>query len=159
MPKRLPSAGATVTVLGTPAAHRSFVHLVRVARPNPGKPPGFGHAHHGVHCPPPRTICCFAPAQQDRVRKEVEQAFLRARTALLQRDLYVTTHVPQAELALSASKTAYQTGKLDFLSLIDSVRAIESAHLDHIEAEASFEKAFADLERAVGGPIERGGAQ
>ena len=97
--------------------------------------------------------------QQDRVRKEVEQAFLRARTALLQRDLYVTTHVPQAELALSASEIAYQTGKLDFLSLIDSVRAIESAHLDHIEAEASFEKAFADLERAVGGPIERGGAQ
>jgi outer membrane protein, heavy metal efflux system len=97
--------------------------------------------------------------QQDRVRKEVEQAFLRARTALLQRELYVTTHVPQAELALSASEIAYQTGKLDFLSLIDSVRAIESAHLDHIEAEASFEKAFADLERAVGGPIERGGAQ
>jgi cobalt-zinc-cadmium efflux system outer membrane protein len=97
--------------------------------------------------------------QQDRVRKEVEQAFLRARTALLQRELYVTTHVPQAEQALSASEIAYQTGKLDFLSLIDSVRAIESVHLDHVEAEASFEKAFADLERAVGGPIERGGAQ
>jgi outer membrane protein, heavy metal efflux system len=93
--------------------------------------------------------------QQDRVRKDVEQAFVRARSALLQRDLYVTTHVPQAELALSASEIAYRTGKLDFLSLIDSVRAIESAHLDHIEAAADFEKAFADLERAVGGPIER----
>jgi outer membrane protein TolC len=54
---------------------------------------------------------------------------------------------------------AYQTGKLDFLSLIDSVRAIESVHLEHVEAEASFEKAFADLERAVGGPLERGAAQ
>jgi outer membrane protein TolC len=97
--------------------------------------------------------------QQDRVRKDVEQAFVRARSALLQRDLYVTTHVPQAELALSASEIAYQTGKLDFLSLIDSVRAIESAHLDHIEAAADFEKAFAHLERAVGGPIERGVAQ
>jgi hypothetical protein len=32
-------------------------------------------------------------------------------------------------------------------------------HLDHVEAEASFEKAFADLERAVGGPIERSAAQ
>ena len=97
--------------------------------------------------------------QQDRVRKEVEQAFVRARTALLQRELYMTTHVPQAEQALAASQMAYQTGKLDFLSLIDSVRAIESVHLEHVEAEASFEKAFADLERAVGGPLERGAAQ
>jgi outer membrane protein, heavy metal efflux system len=96
---------------------------------------------------------------QDRVRKDVEQAFVRARSALLERDLYVTTHIPQAEQALSASEIAYQTGKLDFLSLIDSVRAIESAHLEHIEAAAAFEKAFADLERAVGGPVERGMAQ
>lgn len=97
--------------------------------------------------------------QQDRVRKEVEQAFLGARTALLQRDLYLTTHIPQAEQALRASEIAYQTGKVDFLSLIDSVRAIESVHLEHVEAEADFEKALADLERAVGEPIEKGVAQ
>jgi cobalt-zinc-cadmium efflux system outer membrane protein len=93
------------------------------------------------------------------VRAEVELAFVRARSALLERELYVTTHVPQAEQALSASEIAYRTGKLDFLSLIDSLRAVESAHVDHVEAEARFEKAFADLERAVGGPLERGVAQ
>jgi cobalt-zinc-cadmium efflux system outer membrane protein len=90
------------------------------------------------------------------VRKEVELAFVRARTALSQRDLYLTTHVPQAEQALAASQIAYQTGKIDFLSLVDSVRAIESVHLEHVEAEAEFQKAMADLERAVGEPIDGG---
>ncbi len=36
----------------------------------------------------------------DRIAREVRQAFLRARTALLQRDLLSTTHVPQAEQAV-----------------------------------------------------------
>ena len=64
-----------------------------------------------------------------------------------------------AQIAALIENVGKETGKLDFLSLIDSVRAIESAHLEHIEAAAAFEKAFADLERAVGGPVERGMAQ
>jgi outer membrane protein TolC len=92
---------------------------------------------------------------QDRIRREVRQAFLRARTALAQRDLFLSTHIPQAEQALRASLTSYETGRLDFLSLIDSVRAIESVHLEHFQAEADFEKAYADLERAVGGDVPR----
>src|SRR5262249_16695067 len=60
----------------------------------------------------------------DRVAREVQQAFVRARTALLQRDLLINTHVPLAEQTLGASEIGYQTGKLDFLSLIDSLRAV-----------------------------------
>lgn len=95
---------------------------------------------------------------KDRVAREVEQAFLRARTALLQRDLFVTTHIPQAEAALGASEIGYDTGKVDFLSLIDSLRAVESIHLEHLQAESDFETAFADLERAVGERLSRGEA-
>lgn len=93
---------------------------------------------------------------QDRVRREVTEAFLAARTALLQRDLFVSTHVPQAEQSLAASQIAYQTGKIDFLSLIDSFRVIESVHLEHVRAEADFERSRADLERAVGSELPRG---
>ena len=92
---------------------------------------------------------------QDRIRHDVQQAFLRARTALAQRDLFLSTHIPQAEQALRASQVGYETGRVDFLSLIDSVRAIESVHLEHYQAEADFEKAYADLERAVGGDVPR----
>lgn len=94
---------------------------------------------------------------EDRVAREVRQAFVRARTALVLRELLVTTHVPLAEQALGAAEIGYQTGKIDFLSLIDSFRAVESVHLEHAAAEAEFEQAFADLERAVGKPLDRGG--
>src|SRR2546422_1745679 len=92
---------------------------------------------------------------QDRVRREVQQAFLRAKTALAQRDLFLSTHIPQAEQALRASEAGYETGRVDFLSLIDSVRAIEATHLEHFQAEADFVKAYADLERAVGSDVPR----
>src|SRR5262249_1697138 len=93
---------------------------------------------------------------EDRIRREVRQAYLKAQTALQQRELFVTTHIPLAEQALQATEIGYQTGKIDFLSLIDSVRAIESVHVEHIEAAAEFEKAYADLERAVGTSLARG---
>jgi outer membrane protein TolC len=96
---------------------------------------------------------------RDRVRHEVEDAYLRARTALLQFELYTSTHIPQAEQSLAASETSYQTGKLDFLSLIDSIRGVEAVHLEHVGAAMEFEQAFADLERAVGGEISREGEE
>lgn len=91
---------------------------------------------------------------EDALRRDVKQAYLRARSALEQYRLFTTTHIPQAEQALQATQIGYETGKTDFLSLIDSVRAIESVHVEHIQAAADFEKAYADLERAVGTTIQ-----
>ncbi|MBI3784073.1 MAG: TolC family protein [Deltaproteobacteria bacterium] len=89
---------------------------------------------------------------QDRIKREVTQAFVRARTAMLQRDLFLTTHIPQAEQALRVTESGYQTGAVDFLALIDTARTIEAVHLEHLQAEADFQKAYADLERAAGTP-------
>jgi cobalt-zinc-cadmium efflux system outer membrane protein len=86
----------------------------------------------------------------DRVRGEVKEAYLRAQAALLQRNLFVTTHIPQAEQSLRVAESAYGTGAIDFLSLIDTARTVESVHVEHIEAEADFGRASADLERAAG---------
>jgi outer membrane protein TolC len=95
---------------------------------------------------------------QDRVRREVQQAHLRARTALLQWRLFVDTHIPQAEQSLHVAESAYQTGKIDWLALVDTARTLESVHVDHIQAAAEFEKAWADMERAVGTELPRGGS-
>lgn len=86
---------------------------------------------------------------------EVKQALVEAQTALEQRNLFLHTHIPQAEQALQASQIGYQTGTLDFLALIDSVRAIEQIHLEHLMAAANFELAWAALERAVGQELPR----
>src|SRR5262249_18076163 len=52
-------------------------------------------------------------------------------------------------------ESAYQTGGIDWLALIDTARTLESVHVEHIEAQAEFEKAYADLERAVGTELPR----
>ncbi len=87
---------------------------------------------------------------EDTVRRDVTQAYIRARQALLQYQLFTGTHIPHVEQTLRATEAAYQAGSVDFLALIDSVRAIEEVHLEHIAAQAEFMKAVADLERAVG---------
>jgi Outer membrane protein len=88
---------------------------------------------------------------------EVKQAFVETQTALEQLNLFLYTHIPQAEHALQASQIGYATGTLDFLSLIDSVRAVEQVHLERLMAAANFEKAWAELERAVGQELPRTG--
>jgi outer membrane protein TolC len=92
---------------------------------------------------------------QDLALFEVKQALLEAQTALEQLNLFLYTHIPQAEQTLAASRIGYQTGVIDFLSLIDSVRAVEQVHLEHLMAAANFEKAWAELERAVGQALPR----
>jgi outer membrane protein TolC len=92
---------------------------------------------------------------QDLALFGVKQALVEAQTALEQLTLFLHTHIPLAEQTLAASQIGYQTGAIDFLSLIDSVRAVEQVHLEHLMAAANFEKAWAELERAVGKELPR----
>ncbi|MEO6027738.1 MAG: TolC family protein [Candidatus Binatia bacterium] len=92
---------------------------------------------------------------EDRVRREVEQAYIAARTALLQYELFVGTHIPQAEQALHVTEAGYEAGGVQFVDLIDTVRAVQSVHLEHIAAQAEFEKAYAELAQAVGAELPR----
>ncbi|MBI3757772.1 MAG: TolC family protein [Deltaproteobacteria bacterium] len=89
-------------------------------------------------------------AAQDTSLAEVKGALVRAQIAVELVNLFTQTHIPQAEQTLDSSRISYQTSKVDFLSLIDSLRVVEQVHLEHIAAAADFEKAYADLERAVG---------
>ena len=138
---------------------------------NPGQRDGFG-ATAAVSIPlaykwkydaglgEARARLEFAQAElrrmQDRVQREVKQAHVRARTALLQWKLFINTHIPQAEQSLRVAESAYQTGGIEWLALIDTARTLESVHVEHIQAEADFAKAYADLERAVGKELPRG---
>jgi outer membrane protein TolC len=89
-------------------------------------------------------------AARDTALVDVKRALVRAQTAVELVNLFTQTHIPQAEQALASSRLGYQTGKVDFLSLIDSLRVVEQVHLEHIGAAADFERAHAELERAVG---------
>ena len=92
----------------------------------------------------------------DEIRRDVTQSYLRAKSALVQHDLFAGTHVPHADQALRATEAAYVTGAATLTSLLTTVREVERVHLEHVNATADFEKAYADLERAVGAELPRG---
>jgi hypothetical protein len=53
------------------------------------------------------------------------------------------------------TEAAYVTGEADLSTLLETVRNVERVHLEHVTATADFEKAHADLERAVGADLPR----
>jgi outer membrane protein TolC len=64
--------------------------------------------------------------------------------------IYAGRIVPRAEQLLSSSREAYQSGKGDFLSVVDSIRSLNRSRIDRVRAEFDAQKAYADLERAIG---------
>jgi outer membrane protein, heavy metal efflux system len=91
----------------------------------------------------------------DDIRRDVRQAWLRAKTALVMHDLFAGTHIPHAEQALRVTEAAYVAGATDLTTLLETARNVERVHLEHATAGADFEKAYAELERAVGAELPR----
>src|SRR5207245_10717637 len=81
-----------------------------------------------------------------RTAAAAKAAVAALEAAAAERELLAATHLPQAEQSFAASREAYVAGNLDFTALVDTLRTIESTHLEHHEAAAAFEKAYASLE-------------
>ena len=64
--------------------------------------------------------------------------------------LYKNTTIPQAEQTLQSTIAAYQTGKTEFLMLIDAYRMLLMSRLDYYMAVMNFMASQAQLEQAVG---------
>jgi outer membrane protein TolC len=96
---------------------------------------------------------------EDQVAAAVKTALATMQAAAAEHELLAATHVPQAEQSFAAAREAYAAGRLDFTSLVDSLRMIEATHIEHYEAAAAFEKAYAALETAVGTELPREGGQ
>lgn len=94
-------------------------------------------------------------ALEDRIRRSIEDLLLRARTDVLQHDVFLDTHIPQAEQSLRVTEAAWVTGAVDLMAFLDTVRAIEQAHLEHVATQAEFETTWAEIERTVGRDLPR----
>ena len=81
---------------------------------------------------------------------EVQDALVKVRTARNILSLYKTTTIPQAEQTLESTIAAYQTGKTEFLMLIDAYRMLLNVRLDYYMAVMKFMTSQAQLEQAVG---------
>ena len=58
--------------------------------------------------------------------------------------------LPQAELTFRAALAGYETGKVDFATLLDAQRQIRKAKQDVIKAQAEQQVRLADIERLIG---------
>ena len=84
-------------------------------------------------------------------------ALTEARAAKRLADLYGDLLQPQALATLRSTVIAYQHDRTDFLNLLDSQLTVVDIDLAYFQSRADFETRFADLQLAVGAPIDRTG--
>ncbi|UCC41613.1 MAG: TolC family protein [Candidatus Aminicenantes bacterium] len=96
-------------------------------------------------------------ASRDRYRdmendtlSRVNELFFEVKTTEEQINLYKYSLLPQAEQSFKASETAYLTGKVDFLNLLESERTILRIKTGYYKAISDFGKSLAHLDRVVG---------
>lgn len=58
--------------------------------------------------------------------------------------------LPQSELTFKAALAGYETGKVDFATLLDAQRQIRQARLNQIKAQAEGQARLAEIERILG---------
>jgi len=64
-----------------------------------------------------------------------------------------TSLLPQAELTFQAALAGYETGKVDFATLLDAQRQIRKAKQDIVKAQVEQQARLADIERLIGEDI------
>jgi outer membrane protein TolC len=87
---------------------------------------------------------------ENRVAFEVEDLFFKITTYQDIVSLYKTALIPQTEQTFQAAKTAYETGKVDFLNWLDAERMLLQTRLAYYKAVVDYRKSIAYLERVVG---------
>ncbi|MFH1784562.1 MAG: TolC family protein [bacterium] len=87
---------------------------------------------------------------QNSVLSEVNDVYFKLNTDKEQISLYETLLIPQTEHAFQAAKSAYENGKVDFLNLLDSERALLNTRLLYYRTIADYHKSIAAMERMVG---------
>lgn len=99
-------------------------------------------------------------AFEDRSRQleaMLDMELYRFRDAERKVDLYGATLVPQARSAMNVSQQNYESGKGDFLDLIDSQRVLLEFELEHQRALANRGQAAASIEMLIGRELPQTG--
>lgn len=89
-----------------------------------------------------------------RVKDDFVQAQRAERLVTILRDAII----PQATLALRASQSGYGVGKVDFLTLLNSLLTLQESELELHGEMVAHEKALARLEEVTGGPLTSSGS-
>lgn len=92
----------------------------------------------------------------DRIGLEVETAGARLRESERAVRLYDADILPAATKSVQSAQSAYVTGKVPFVTLLDAQRTAVSLRDRYYAVVADYFRRAAELERAVGGPVPLG---
>ncbi len=90
------------------------------------------------------------------VSASVQGAYAMARAMRDQRDRYAAEIIPGARLAVESVTSGFATGTVGLTDLLDVQRAALAAELGLVDRTAGYLRAVADLERAIGEPLDAG---
>lgn len=89
-------------------------------------------------------------AMKNMALLEVREMLAKVEAASKSVSIYRDGLLPQAEQSFQATLTAYQTGAVNFITLLDAQRSIRDIRLGYYKAVVEYEQSLAELERAVG---------
>ncbi len=89
-------------------------------------------------------------AAEQALRLTIRQAYIRVQNAEQRAALLQTAILPQSRQTLEVSRIAYESDRIDFLTLLENQRTLLAEQLDYFRVLADLAEARADLERAVG---------
>jgi outer membrane protein TolC len=93
-------------------------------------------------------------AMKNMARFEIRDISTKAEAAMRSISIYRDGLLPQAEQSFQAAVAAYQTGGVNFMTLLDAQRTIRDVRMGYYKALVDYEQSRADLERAVGKNFE-----
>ncbi|HZX48756.1 MAG TPA: TolC family protein [Nitrospirota bacterium] len=89
-------------------------------------------------------------AEENMINAKVKEGVVKVETADRIRNLYETGLLPQIELSFESALRNYQSGRIDFLMLLDTERLLKKTKIDYIGAVITYYKRLVSLERVVG---------
>jgi len=96
----------------------------------------------------------FTATRQDLLF-QVKDGFVQAQRAERLITILRDAIIPQATLALQAAQTGYAVGKVDFLTLLNSLLTLQDSQLELHGEMVNHERALARLEAVTGGSLDR----
>ena len=85
----------------------------------------------------------------------VRELFSKARAAEKSVTFYRDGLLPQAQQSFESSVAAYQTGQVNFATMLDAQRTIREARLGYYKAVVEYEQSVVDIEKTVGVMLPR----
>ena len=89
-------------------------------------------------------------AMRNMALSEVRETFAKVEASRNSLSFYQEGLLPQAQQSYGAAVAAYQTGQVNFMTLLDAQRTIRDTRLGYYKALVDYEQSLADLDRAVG---------